>query len=272
MLIEKLRSIEPRFKHWAIKQLVLYVIGLQALVYLLLIAELVPLESLILIPSKIISNGEIWRLFTFILIPPAVPNLSVDFLFLLITWYVFYFIAQFLENYLGSFVFSFYCISLWLGSILLAFIIHLTTSASLIYIDPEVYFYSFFFILFLGFSVLNPDFEMLLFFVFPLKVKYLAYASAFFFCLSTILTPTLLNQLIHLLAVSIFVLFFYKELIYLFTQTRSFAQHKNEKREEEAPLHTCVSCGANSSDNSELEFRYRKIGNDLQCYCNNCRT
>ena len=79
MLIEKLRSIEPRYKHWAIEQLALYLIGLQALVYLLLIADLVAIESILLIPSKIISGGELWRIFTFILVPPAVPSLGMDF-------------------------------------------------------------------------------------------------------------------------------------------------------------------------------------------------
>ena len=57
MLIEKLRSIETRYKHWAIEQLA-YLIGLQALVYLLLIADLVAIKSILLIPSKIISGGK----------------------------------------------------------------------------------------------------------------------------------------------------------------------------------------------------------------------
>lgn len=272
MLIEKLRSLEPRFKHWAIEQLVPYLIGLQALFYLLLLADLVSIESILFIPSKIISGGEVWRLFTFILIPPAVPNLGMDFLFLLITWYVFFIVAQFLENYLGSFVFTLYCISLWLGSICVAFIIHFLFSSSLIFINPQVYFYSFFVILFLGFSVLNPDFEMLLFFVLPLKVKYLAFATAIFFCLSTLSARTLLDQMIQLWALVLFVLFFYKELIYFFTQTMPVVEKAHQKKRAGQTLHTCVSCGADSTRHPELEFRYRKSGNDLHCYCNQCRT
>ena len=272
MLIEKLRSIEQRYKHWSIEQLALYLIGLQALVYLLLIADLVAIESILLIPSKIISGGEVWRIFTFILVPPAVPSLGMDFFFLLITWYVFYIVAQFLENQLGSFIFTLYCLSLWLGSIFMACIIHFIASKSLVFINPEVFFYSFFFILFLGFSVLNPDFEMLLFFVLPLKVKFLAYASAIFFVISTISAPTLLDQVIHLLAILIFVSFFYKELVYSFRQARPSTSKVAQGKGDLEPLHTCVSCGFNSITNPELEFRYRKVGNDLHCYCNQCRT
>lgn len=272
MLIEKLRELEPKYKHCAIEQLALYLIGLQALVYLLLIADLVSIESILFIPSKILTNAEVWRLFTFILIPPAVPDLGMDFLFLLITWYVFYIVAQFLENHLGSFIFTVYCLSLWLGSIILALIISSIATDSLNFINPQVYFYCFFFILFMGFSVLNPDFEMLLFFVLPLKVKYLAFATVFFFILSTISARTLLDQMIQLLAFGIFVSFFYKELKYRFKRI-SPANNKNPSDKGQlAALHTCISCGANSTDNPELEFRYRKSGDDLHCYCNQCRT
>ena len=43
-------------------------------------------------------------------IPPAIPDLGMGLLYLIINWYVFIIIAQYLEAYWGTFLFNLYCL------------------------------------------------------------------------------------------------------------------------------------------------------------------
>ena len=89
MFIEKLKRLESKYKDWTIENIGFYIVGLQAIFYLLILSGLISLESLLLIPAKVIGEGQIWRLFTFGFIPPAIPDLSMGLLYLIINWYVF---------------------------------------------------------------------------------------------------------------------------------------------------------------------------------------
>ena len=84
MLIEKLKRLEAKYKDWTIENIGIYIVGLQAIFYLLILSGIISLESLLLIPSKIIGEGQIWRLFTFGFIPPAIPELGMGLLYLII--------------------------------------------------------------------------------------------------------------------------------------------------------------------------------------------
>ena len=271
MFIEKLKRLEAKYKDWTVENIGFYIVGLQALFYLLILSGLVNLESLLLIPSKVIGDGEIWRVFTFGFIPPAIPDLGFGLLYLIINWYVFIIIAQYLEMYWGSFLFNLYCLFVFAFSILAAFLIWLIPSDVLVFINPQVFFFSFFFIIFLAFAVINPEYEMLLFFVLPLKVKYLALISSVFYLLSFIGAITLMDKIIMLICLFTFGLFFYDTIRANLKQKKRYQSHRKQSESKIETIHICKECGKSDVSNPELEFRYRNEGGQVVCYCNLCR-
>jgi hypothetical protein len=271
MFIEKLKRLETKYKDWTIENIGFYIVGLQAVFYLLILSGLISLESLLLIPSKVIGEGQIWRLFTFGFIPPAIPDLGMGFLYLIINWYVFIIIAQYLEAYWGSFLFNLYCLFVFASTVVAAFLVLWIPSEFLVFVNPQVFFYSFFFTIFLAFAVINPEYEMLLFFVLPLKVKYLALLSCVFYSLSFIGAVTLMDKVLMLLCVIVFILFFYDTIKLNFKQKKRLHSQRKQSNSSNDVMHSCVQCGKSDVSNPELEFRYRNEEGKAVCYCNLCR-
>ncbi len=105
----------------------------------------------------LILRGQIWRLITFVFVPPASSPL-----FILITLYFYWLIGQYLEQYWGSFRFNVYYLCGMLGAIIAGFI---TGTSTNYYLNLS---------LFLAFAAYQPDLEVLLFFILPVKIKWLA--------------------------------------------------------------------------------------------------
>ena len=85
-----LGRLERRLGQFAIKQLMTYIIGLNLLVYLLTLAY--PESSapgLLYLEPRLILQGEVWRVVTFVLIPPAASILWIAFIlyFYYIIWW-----------------------------------------------------------------------------------------------------------------------------------------------------------------------------------------
>ena len=271
MFIEKLKRFEAKYKDWTIENIGFYIVGLQAVFYLLILSGLISLESLLLIPAKVIGEGQVWRLFTFGFIPPAIPDLGMGLLYLIINWYVFIIISQYLESYWGSFLLNMYCLFVFASTLIAAFLLLWIPSEFLVFVNPQVFFYSFFFIIFLAFAVSNPEYEMLLFFVLPLKIKYLALISSVFYVLSFLGAVTLMDKILMLICVFIFIVFFYDTIkFYLKQKKRTDSRGKQSESTNDA-MHLCAQCGKSDLSNPELEFRYRNENGKAVCYCNLCR-
>ena len=99
-----LDRLEKKYGKLAVKNLMLYIIFLTAAVYILTVSD--PsgrfLSKLTLNPA-LVRKGEIWRLITYIFIP---PTFSPVFLFFAL--YFYYLIGSALESYWGSFRFNIY--------------------------------------------------------------------------------------------------------------------------------------------------------------------
>lgn len=105
----------------------------------------------------LILQGQIWRLITFIFVPPASSPI-----FVLISLYFYDLIGQYLEQYWGAFRFNVYYLCGLLGAIVAGFI---TGSSTNYYLNLS---------LFLAFAAYQPEMEVLLFFILPVKIKWLA--------------------------------------------------------------------------------------------------
>ena len=122
------------------------------------------LEALLYLDRELVAQGEAWRLITFIFLPP-----STSPIWILFSLYFYCLIGNSLESQWGSFKFNvFYLVGI-LGTILAAFI---TGSATNAFLNLS---------LFLAFAALYPNFEVLIFFILPIKVKSLALLDIIFF-------------------------------------------------------------------------------------------
>mgnify|MGYP005981594477 CR=1 FL=1 len=157
-MMKWLDKLARKIERFAVANLMQYV-ALTMAVFLIfsVIQPGVPLLSLIQLSPYRIMQGQVWRLVTFIFDPPS----SGLFAFLVI--YFYYWMGQQLEYYWGTAKFNLYYLFGMIGAIIAAFIAGYGSST---YLNLS---------LFLAYASLFPDSEVLLFFIFPMKMKYLAW-------------------------------------------------------------------------------------------------
>lgn len=230
-----------------------------------------------------ILHGQIWRLFTWILQP------SGSYFFLEIVMLFFYFqIGRVMESRWGVFKFNLY----YLCGVLLMDIVGLIFGVSNL-TGTELNLS-----LLLAFATLCPDDRILLFFVIPLRMRYLAW---FYFAL---ILAEMIVCVMRYFAAPLYVLFSILYLIvpilnyFLFfgAEVRSIlpsrparpkaarASHTSHSADQTRPnanwasryqtadgqkpyRHKCTVCGRTDTEYPELEFRYCSRCNGYYCYC-----
>ncbi len=158
-------KLERKFSKYAINNLIYYVIGMYVIGFI--IKSFYPAVFMAYFPldaSKIIHEGQIWRIVTFLFQPP-----STNILFLAIALYFYYMIGSVLENVWGSFKFNMYFFVGVILHVIAAIVIYLAWG---IVFSFDTYYINM--SLFLAFATINPDVQLLLFFFIPIKIKWLA--------------------------------------------------------------------------------------------------
>jgi membrane associated rhomboid family serine protease len=159
--VNLLDRLERRFGNWAIPQFALFIAAANGLIYVLALQRGEFLDQLILDPVAV-RQGQFWRIATFLFVPPMM-GIFWEAMWLLLL----YQIAQSLENEWGDFRF---CLYYAIGALA-------TIGAALWIVKDTLSSVPLNTTLFLAFATLYPDFELLLFFVLPVKVKYLAWLT-----------------------------------------------------------------------------------------------
>lgn len=212
-------------------------------------------------PAKIL-RGQVWRLLTFALYPP-------DGLLAFVAIYFYYMIGSTLERYWGSGPFTVFFFSGIILTALYGFAIYFITDISLNLTASYVYLSMFF-----SFAALFPDMQVLLFFILPIKIKYLAYVDAALFLFGVINTPFPLN-LLPVVAVLNFLIFCGGDLLRVLPRKPSAStinfrrESQRIRREQQAALykHKCSVCGRTDTEHPELEFRYCSRCEGYHCFC-----
>ena len=155
-------KLEKRLGGLAVKNLAMFLIIGQVFVFAVTYFKILPVDLFYLNPI-LVMKGEVWRIFSFLFVPPA----RMHPIFLAFAWYIFWMMSQALESQWGIFKYNLF---IWMA-VLFTFL------ASIIF---PYYYYSNNYIaltVFLAFATLHPNFEFLIFFVLPVKVKWLAWLS-----------------------------------------------------------------------------------------------
>ena len=279
-----LDKLERKFGRYAIHNLMYYIIILYALGYV--IVTFVPqfyVQYLSLDPTMIL-RGQIWRIITFIIYPP-----NTGLFYFLISMYLYYSIGRILEAQWGAFRFNLYFFTGVLLHVVAAFISCYVFGAN---IGPAFGTYYLNYSLFFAFAATYPDMQFLLFFIIPIKAKWLGIINGIYFGV-TILAGFLANYLPYsvliglmnagiiahpaysamaLVSLANFLIFFFgmrsmrrynpKEIYRRKVYTKSVKQGQKS-----AATHRCAVCGRTEKDGDDLVFRFCSKCNGNYEYC-----
>lgn len=262
--------LERRFRRYAIPHLTAMIVAGQGLLYVLsYMSGGLSLDRIALNPERVL-NGEVWRLVTFPFMPPPMIPVFAIFYFLLL-----YQFGTSLENYWGLLRYNLF-LGIGLAASIVAAFIAYAILRGIEANDPQLaglaasqvanngFLYS---SIFLAFARLNPNFTMMLFFVLPVPIKYLALVQWAFFFL-TIAVGDWMSRMLVIATVLNYMLFFGRE------QWREARYNRRRhlfqlaaKVAIKPPTHVCRVCGANSEDSPRMPFRYCSKCDGQACYC-----
>lgn len=253
-----LDKLERWFGRLAIPNLGLWIVAGQFFVLISSLLNRLDLRYFVLVPD-LVRHGEWWRLVTFIFYPPP-PDFFGGYLLVAFVWYLFYLMTGALESYWGEFRFNVYLLAGYVLTVGAAFLTPHSPTSNL-FIGGSV---------FLAFAWLNPEFEILLFFILPVKIKWLALltwlGNAFLFVVGNWTI-----RLLVLASVGNFLLFFASDIVRTARHRRRAAGAAIRAAPRAAaktePRHRCYVCGKTDVSHPEMDFRYcSKCAGD-QCYC-----
>lgn len=162
-----LNKLERRFGRFAIPNLMTLLIFGMTIVAVVDIfinpSYEVNLSSILAFDKDLILQGQVWRILTFVLIPPGYSIFTIAF-----TLYFYWILGTALENQWGSFRFNVYYFTGMIGTIIGGMIMGYATNY---YLNLS---------LFLAFAMLYPNHQVYLFFLLPIKMKFLALVDALF--------------------------------------------------------------------------------------------
>ena len=257
--IERFCRKHPNF---GIPRLMMYVSIANVAFWLLGLVNPVLINYLSFDPYLVL-HGQVWRIISFAMIPPSDGMLAV------IAIYFYYWIGSTLEQYWGTPQFNIYFFTGILLTLLYGFLIYFITGIRIQLTATYVYLSMFF-----SFAALFPDMQVLLFFIIPVKMKWLALIDAAFFVYGVLTTPFPLN-LLPIVAVLNFFLFCGGDLLRRLPRSPSantvnFRRESNRIRREQRDnlyKHKCAVCGRTDVTNPELEFRYCSRCAGYHCFC-----
>lgn len=213
-----------------------------------------------------ILHGQIWRLITWILVPNSTNIFS-----LLIMSFFYYQIGTTLEHTWGTFRFNVYIFGGMLFTVLGAFLLYLIQfllyggAAAAIYSLQYSGGFSTSYInlsIFLAFAVMYPEMQILLMFIIPVKMKWMAYIYAGLVIFECIVADWG-GRLAIVMSLLNFVIFFLSTRNYKKISPREIHRKQKFKSAMQTPKsrngitkHKCAVCGRTELDDPGLTFRF----------------
>lgn len=196
------RRLGYKLAPYAIQNLMTVIIGAMAIIYIAdgiigLMGDISLISYLEFDRDAIIHGFQIWRVVTFIFIPSG-----DNILWAILMMYFYWVIGRALEKEFGAFRFNLFY---FLGAVLAliaGFITGYTTNS---YLNLS---------LFLAFAIFYPNYEVRLFFILPIKVKYMAIVYAIVIGFSFIMYPWQ-YRIVILFSLLNVVIFFWRDFRYV---------------------------------------------------------
>ena len=251
-----MNKMERKFGRYAIPNLMYYIVILYGIGLVLQLVQPYLYWQYLCLDAKAILHGQIWRIVTFLIYPPAMGSWVFTSVFLgVIALFLYHNLGQTLENIWGPFRFNVFFFMGVLGQVIAALVAYLVFGERIAMTTGFLNFS-----IFLAFAIYFPDVQFLLFFVLPIKAKWLAVAECAVYLYSFVFgsLSTRVEIAISLANVIIFVLMTRNYKRYA---PKEIKRRKDFKREvkilpQGKTRHRCAVCGRTEQDGDHLEFRY----------------
>lgn len=261
-----LDKLERKIGRYAIPNLTVYLLAGYVIGYGIIYLMPNMIGWLTLEPALIL-RGQVWRIISWVLIPPTTNLISLFFLVLL-----YYSLGTALERTWGTFRYNVYIFSGILFTVIAVFILYgvfffmygaevSLSSIGLVstnYITMSI---------FLAFAAIYPDMEVMLYFVLPIKMKWMAIvytAMALYY----FITGGIVSRVAIAASLLNFVIFFLSGRNMRRFGPREQARKAKFKKQSRPHMtyaggarHRCAVCGRTELDDPNLEFRF----------CSKCR-
>jgi hypothetical protein len=255
-LLDRLERSVGRF---AIPRITVYIIAFQTLAYILSLAaqsrggeHSEDFLSQLYLVGNLVLHGQVWRVFTFVVIPPLTNPL-----FFFFAMYMLYLMGSALESHWGTFRYNVYLLVGWVVAVGVALALPANPATNGYLIGS----------IFLAFAFLYPDFQIYIFFILPVKVKWLALITWIGF-LYTFCVGDWLEKGLVLAATANFLLFFHHD---LWLSMRGGHRRMLARTKTIQPLdhvyNRCTTCGVTEKSDPMMEFRYCDKCAGTPCYC-----
>lgn len=252
-----LNKMERKLGKYAIQNLTFWLIGFYILGYIIEFTMPNVLAWLALEPYYVMQ-GQVWRLVSWILIPP-----STNLIFMIFMLMCYYFIGISIEHAIGTFRYNVYLLGGMIISTISAMALYginylvtgtylrgIGDSFSANYINMS---------LFLTFAVLFPNAQFQLYFLIPVKAKWMGIIEAVWAAFSFIggdvsqrvaILASLANFLIFYLCTRNYHRVSPKEI------HRKQVYRQQMRQSQGVTRHKCAICGRTEKDGDNLEFRF----------------
>ena len=295
-----LNKLERKFGRYAIPNLMLYLIGGYVLGFLLAIGSSITRVNFIsymtLEPYYILHHFQFWRIFTWVMI----PNGTGGIFFFIIMLILYYQLGTALERQWGTFRFNVYIFGGMLMTLIGAFVLYgIMTLATGTPVAGIGNYFSMEYInltIFLAFAVCFPDLQIYLYFILPIKMKWMAIVYGVLIVIQLLGTDWS-GRVAILCSILNFLIFYLSTRNYRSIDPREIHRRQEFKRKmnQRGPFgdpyggaqpsgqrqgqrpspghaagiarHKCAVCGRTDLTNPGLEFRFCSKCNGNYEYC-----
>ena len=192
------QKLERKFGKYAVPNLMKYICVIYVVGYLIQMFNPLLYFYYLDLDAEAILHGHIWRIITFIFYPP-----STSFLWMIVALFVYYSLGMTLERVWGTFKYNFFYFTGVILLVLAAILIYLVTGYS-VQLYPTYMTFS----IFLAYALTFPETTFLLYFIIPIKAKWLAIAEVVLYLFYFVALPGLGNKVAILVSLLNVVLFF----------------------------------------------------------------
>lgn len=268
-----LNKLEKKFGKFAIKNLMYYIILLYALGFAIMVFKPEIYSEWLSLNAPAILSGQIWRIFTYIIYPPAGSWFTI-----LISLYFYYMIGTMLERQWGTFRFNLYFFTGVLLHAIAAIAIYLIWG---IVLEMGTYYLNL--SMFFAFAAMFPNMQVLFMWLIPIKMKYLAWFDGLYFVvtiaagfMSDYISDAMWYRLYNfgIIANKAYAVMALVSLLNFLIYASSFRsvqrmspkevyrrktyEHKVQQAQvrKDMTRHKCAICGRTEKDAPELEFRF----------------
>ena len=269
-------KLERKFGRFGIPNLTIYMIVCYVIGYALMIVNPGILNWLSLEPAYIL-RGQVWRLVTWVLYPPSTSGVLW---FAIAVLFFYYPIGTSLERTIGTFKYTLYILSGVIFTIVGAFILYFLLGGNVLVGNVfSTYYISL--STFLAYAMCYPDMQVLLMFIIPVKMKWMAifyvvivvyemiqYVMAGAWYLVIPIVASLLNFIIFYFGTKDFSRYNPKE-IHRRNEFRRAMEPQGRMKSGSGSVtkHKCAICGRTELDDPNLEFRFCSRCNGNYEYC-----